>query len=989
MKRKHFYKHLCSCLIGLSACLGADAQSIETFSFNNTLTPSVESFSISKFGKFSPSLYTGAMSYNLPLYTYKDNDFSIPISLDYSFSGYKPTQHSGSVGYGWALNCGGIITREVIGLPDDARPGDQDGLGYAIALTIGDVDEEAEIHSGKQFYLQHYVADESDLACVNVFSDRPLYYGGSETTPDIFRFNFLGYSGEFMLTKEGTAKFFSTSHPSGEFSLEYDFTNNYPSETSFSEIRIRTGNGYCYYFGGAHNNLEFSKSSYTGGSPYTITAWKLRKITAPNGNTVEFVYSEFQKDFSVFECYTPEIDADIVKLGLIWGGYSSSQTLQYTNADFYHLLSEIKVNGSRFITFDYESKAASNTTYKENDSGCFKHTLSSSGFQFYNYLADEKKLSVIKIRNINGSLVEEFSLNHRHTGRGSGASRMFLISVKSRQSGTHSFEYEGVYSVSFPKNDTDGTDYWGFWNGKDTSYSLKYYIKNPSANVPLYDLYEQLSDSSIKNANFTFGRRGAMTKIIYPTGGETRIEYEAHDVETVVCGPNQYRANTQSFVPGGVRVSKLTHVSDDVTDSIVYSYNGGILTHMPRYAIRLNYAYSGRIYTPADGATPIEEADIVAIAYTDDCSLSPLREPHVVYTEVTETYPDESSIVNTFYNKDDYNDIKMYLEENASVSGVEYTPKDHYYSYEDRVYYKGDPVFLNQVRTTLLPCTHDYSRIRGKLKSVNEYDCNGMLKRAVEYRYGYSLSPAHTQVMAFNALFDYVKVPYRIYAPLLQTELHSTMYDNGMVQKIINYTYNDADQITQVAETTGDNTKITRYKYYSEQFPEYSGDVLKTAIYSKADITEGLEDENYLNCALVYNYDDLSNPHPSTIDIYMSDNPTVIVSNPFDVPDSYMKRTVTYTYDENTCRLVREDFTGGMYNLYLWDNNWRNVISTTRNAVENTTSFQWRDMIGPTSITYPSMQSQTYLYDSANRLQTVMDSDGNAKVEYRYHFRNE
>ena len=222
MKRKHIYPHLCSCIIGLATCLSAGAQSMETFSYNTTLIPSVESFSISKFGKLSPSLYTGAMSFSLPLYTYKDEDFTIPISLDYSFSGYKPAQHSGSVGYGWALNCGGIITREVIGLPDDTRPGDQDGLGYALAVADKDLNTNVDLVSGKQYFLQHYVASREDLANVNVFSDRPLYDGvRSETTPDIFRFNFLGYSGEFMFTKDGTAKFLNTSHPAGELSVEY------------------------------------------------------------------------------------------------------------------------------------------------------------------------------------------------------------------------------------------------------------------------------------------------------------------------------------------------------------------------------------------------------------------------------------------------------------------------------------------------------------------------------------------------------------------------------------------------------------------------------------------------------------------------------------------------------------------------------------------------------------------------------------------------
>lgn len=59
------------------------------------------------------------MSYSLPLYTYKDPDFEIPLSLDYSYDGYKVSRSAGTVGLGWALNFGGIITREIRGLKDE------------------------------------------------------------------------------------------------------------------------------------------------------------------------------------------------------------------------------------------------------------------------------------------------------------------------------------------------------------------------------------------------------------------------------------------------------------------------------------------------------------------------------------------------------------------------------------------------------------------------------------------------------------------------------------------------------------------------------------------------------------------------------------------------------------------------------------------------------------------------------------------------------
>ena len=44
------------------------------------------------------------MTCSLPLYTYSDPDFNLPISLEYNYDGYKVARSAGTVGLGWALN---------------------------------------------------------------------------------------------------------------------------------------------------------------------------------------------------------------------------------------------------------------------------------------------------------------------------------------------------------------------------------------------------------------------------------------------------------------------------------------------------------------------------------------------------------------------------------------------------------------------------------------------------------------------------------------------------------------------------------------------------------------------------------------------------------------------------------------------------------------------------------------------------------------------
>ena len=67
------------------------------------------------------SLYTGTLRLSIPLFTYHDADFDIPLSLDYATNGFRPNIMTGLVGHEWSLGLGGAITRTVRGLPDEKR----------------------------------------------------------------------------------------------------------------------------------------------------------------------------------------------------------------------------------------------------------------------------------------------------------------------------------------------------------------------------------------------------------------------------------------------------------------------------------------------------------------------------------------------------------------------------------------------------------------------------------------------------------------------------------------------------------------------------------------------------------------------------------------------------------------------------------------------------------------------------------------------------
>ncbi len=79
-----------------------------------------QSMNFMKYGNTPINLFTGTLSMNIPIYTYKDKDFELPISIGYASTGFTPNVPTGQLGIGWFLNAGGGVSREVKGIPDEA-----------------------------------------------------------------------------------------------------------------------------------------------------------------------------------------------------------------------------------------------------------------------------------------------------------------------------------------------------------------------------------------------------------------------------------------------------------------------------------------------------------------------------------------------------------------------------------------------------------------------------------------------------------------------------------------------------------------------------------------------------------------------------------------------------------------------------------------------------------------------------------------------------
>ena len=524
-------------------------------------------WSMIKYGDANIDYYSGRLGLNIPIYTYDDPAFKIPISIDYASNGFQPGASIGVVGMGWYLNVGGAITREVRGIRDDAiketfdwRWGanenetlkwDQivypDGvLGSWVYARSVRIDGYAQNYFNSvpqdslNFVYTGAAGQEYMPYWVNYNNDRQ----GIETEPDIFHFKFMDYSGSFILQPNRQIKVFNTNTPAGEFEIKFDMDNSQPS---LSKFVIITGNKTKYYFEypiTCQTQSDISSSLDTG---FNFT-WKLTRIEAPNGETVRFVYNKQQADYTTI---TPVINIDKIVLSNISGNElppehqiqdpqnMPSSKFTVSNSVHEHLLDSIIIENRANIVFTYNfnSLLASVQVYNNTDESpvktCTCEYVKTTGNRLVHFL-----------KKVNLSDVGQYAMDYYDE--------------------TAQYEHDHTFKV----------DQHGYYNGQD-AYS------KPPFPADLKKLAEKLR--TWRDPNETCTRMGMLKTIHYPTGGYSNFSYEQN--EAFYLG--------QNIKVGGLRVKQIDVFSQDgnQTQNRIFKYtqkenanrSSGAMIHIPCY----------------------------------------------------------------------------------------------------------------------------------------------------------------------------------------------------------------------------------------------------------------------------------------------------------------------------------------------------------------------------------------------------------------------
>lgn len=198
---------------------------------------------------FLSVLTAGIPSVSVPLGEMKGKFLSLPISLSYHASGIKVDEVASSTGLGWSLSAGGVITRTIHGLLDEAQNG--------------------------------FISYDYDANNVQQLLD--ISQNIRDTEADMFYFNVGGFSGKFFLDRvNGVVVPRLVDFQDLKVEL-VPATNTVPMT-----FKITAPDGTVYSF--ATPEYTNAPNPIDGANNQFILSWYLTNITHITGDAINFGY---------------------------------------------------------------------------------------------------------------------------------------------------------------------------------------------------------------------------------------------------------------------------------------------------------------------------------------------------------------------------------------------------------------------------------------------------------------------------------------------------------------------------------------------------------------------------------------------------------------------------------------------------------------------------------------------------------------------------
>lgn len=672
----------------------------------NVSFPSPNAASLGTYGEIPVSLHNGMPSISIPLHQVTEGPINVPVSLNYHASGLRPDVHPGWVGNGWALNCGGMITRIVKGFPDESV--------WAQELTFLD-SKFTHVERGFNIgSLYNYLNGDAGWATpqrISTLAKRGSGYNDDgdyyqETEPDEFTFNFAGYSGKFYFDGNHKPRVISNSdirveledtmmmvpYINGRANINgvlRDYTyaknnliSNIPGFILETEIKIRgfriiTPDGFQYEFGmwnrpqsiddlPVEASINFFQQVYCYENWDT---WYLKRIVTPDRQSVEFIYgppandirspiASFGSTFAIAKSSGSATPSGIFKLFGPVSASSSSISSYYEGRIIYPVYLTKIITSSEVI--DFSTSVSRELTYDYNAilSSLQVQALNAYDKDLVYFIGARQAIQAPPYDDPYYEVLDFNAFKWRKLDSITVTSRTSKKKIK-----TWAFTYGNTSSErltlsriqEYGMNRVTTGPYQFAYNQK----SLPPYNSNQTDHWGFYngkranlgDLSETYLSGfySYKQPDTALMKAGILEQITYPTGGYSHFAYDPHQytakvVRHSVTGEFSVQATTNT-VAGGLRIRRINSKAGYGAPDVYkyYEYSGGILSGDAQYYWK---NYTGRLL---NGNT-----------YTSDRFVTQTMLPvstnsvgsHIGYSTVKELLPSNGYTVYSYTNYD-------------------------------------------------------------------------------------------------------------------------------------------------------------------------------------------------------------------------------------------------------------------------------------------------------------------------------------------------
>lgn len=489
------------------------------------IPPSPTAQTFIRYGEIPVDNSTGVPKIEIPLYTLQGIKLEVPISISYHASGIKVEDIASEVGLGWALNCGGLISRTINGKPDEHNNIRTFYNANELLDSLNEVAPLYDISNGNLYGIKNfeYFLNQNFINQDDPMSDRYFY-----SLPN-------GSSGSF------TYDYYDVNEndesiillPYRPIEIE-----KYVNSSKIDSFKVTDDDGTRYTFKPYVLNVNLNQSE-----------WFLKSIVSADGiDTIKYNYVIQSAQPSISRktpIYTgpPEvITTNCNPLDLLSNVYNSISQLTIFNTPILESISSKKA----IVKFEYGSR---------ND-------------------VNLKKLIRITIRSAKNpnSIIRTIDFDQNYFGSSEadnlrlGLNDVVITAPGIEDSEKYSFIYEEqVLPKYFAKSNKNNEDFWGYYNGNNTSYGLPFdFISNS---------YDRQAYGANRNPdqNGYYSRACMLKEIKYPTGGKTTFMFQRN------YSPNVYpnRVEKGGYI-GGFRVQSITNYDEDgeVANLKTYEYAG-------------------------------------------------------------------------------------------------------------------------------------------------------------------------------------------------------------------------------------------------------------------------------------------------------------------------------------------------------------------------------------------------------------------------------